>query len=54
MEKSIPFVYANGLGERDPANVSETDVLSAIAFDNTGDYLCVGDKGGRVIVFKLI
>ncbi len=42
----------NGLGERDPAHVSETDILSAMSFDKTGEYLAVGDKGGRVIVFR--
>jgi serine/threonine-protein phosphatase 2A regulatory subunit B len=26
-------------------------VLTAISFDKTGNYLAVGDKGGRVIVF---
>jgi serine/threonine-protein phosphatase 2A regulatory subunit B len=47
-------VYANGLGERDPSNISEQDVLSAISFDKTGEYLSVGDRGGRVIIFKRI
>ena len=26
--------------------------MSAINFDSTGEYLAVGDKGGRVIVFR--
>lgn len=42
----------NGLGERDTASVSETDILSAMNFDKTGEYLAVGDKGGRVIIFR--
>lgn len=50
----INWVYANGLGERDPANITDHDVLSALSFDKTGEYLSVGDKGGRVIVFKRI
>ena len=45
-------MFVNGLGERDPAHVSETDILSAMSFDKTGEYLAVGDKGGRVIVFR--
>ncbi len=49
---TIPWVYINGLGERDSSNVTESDVLTAIAFDKTGEYLAVGDKGGRVIVFR--
>lgn len=27
-------------------------MLTAINFDKTGEYLAVGDKGGRVIVFR--
>lgn len=50
----ISWVYSNGLGERDPANITDHDVLSALAFDKTGEYLSVGDNGGRVIVFKRI
>lgn len=26
--------------------------MSAIEFDKTGDYLAVGDRGGRVIIFE--
>lgn len=50
----ISWVYANGLGERDPDNITDHDVLTAINFDKTGEFLSVGDKGGRVIVFKRI
>jgi hypothetical protein len=28
------------------------DVLSALDFDETGDYLATGDRGGRVVVFE--
>ena len=33
-------------------NVSDTDILTSMNFDKTGEYLAVGDKGGRVIVFR--
>lgn len=46
------WVYINGLGERDQSNVTESDVLTAITFDKTGEFLAVGDRGGRVIVFR--
>ena len=46
------WVYVNGLGERDPASVTVTDILTALKFDKTGEYLAVGDRGGRVIVFR--
>lgn len=51
---SSNWVYINGLGERNESNISKSDILSAIAFDKTGNYLAVGDHGGRVIVFKYI
>ena len=51
---SLNWVYINGLGERNESNISKTDILSAISFDKTGDYLAVGDHGGRVIIFKYI
>ena len=41
------------LGEPDPTAISKHDVLSAMAFDLTGNILSVGDKGGRVICFQL-
>jgi hypothetical protein len=28
------------------------DVLSAIEFDDTGDYIAVGDRGGRIVIFE--
>lgn len=31
---------------------SEADVLSAVRFDESGDYLATGDKGGRIVIFK--
>lgn len=30
------------------------DIVSAIEFDKTGDYLAVGDRGGRVILFETV
>ena len=54
MKKSDPinWVYINGLGERESDNLSDSDILTAIKFDKSGNYLAVGDKGGRVILFK--
>jgi len=33
-------------------NITEGDVISAVEFDTTGDYLATGDRGGRVVLFK--
>lgn len=41
----------NVLGEPDPTNITKHDLLNSIKFDYTGNYLAVGDRGGRVIVF---
>ena len=40
------------LGEPDPNNITKQDLLNTIAFDKSGQYLAVGDRGGRVIVFQ--
>lgn len=32
--------------------MTEQDCLTAMAFDGSGDYLAVGDRAGRVIVFR--
>ena len=39
------------LGEPDPGNITKQDLLQSIAFDKQGQYLSVGDRGGRIIVF---
>ena len=40
------------LGEPDPANITKSDLLSAMAFDKQGQMLAVGDRGGRIIIFQ--
>ncbi|KAI9319723.1 WD40-repeat-containing domain protein [Dichotomocladium elegans] len=37
-------------GESD--DITEADIISAVEFDYTGDYLATGDKGGRVVLFE--
>jgi hypothetical protein len=51
-EAAIQWVYLTGLGERKQDHVTELDRLTAMCFDSKGTHLAVGDKGGRVIVFK--
>ena len=50
--KPLKWLFTNGFGERDQANVTEQDILSYIDFDRTGEFLSVGDNGGRVIIFQ--
>jgi hypothetical protein len=45
-------VYVVGLGEKHNKNLHDSDTLSSICFDKTGENLAVGDEGGRVIIFR--
>ncbi|CAE7394796.1 unnamed protein product [Symbiodinium sp. KB8] len=52
-EHWLRWNFGQCFGDRDAAeDFSEADVLSAVEFDPTGEYLATGDKGGRVVVFK--
>jgi serine/threonine-protein phosphatase 2A regulatory subunit B len=33
-------------------NVRAADIISTVEFDQTGNYLATGDKGGRVVLFE--
>uniref|UniRef100_A0A7N0V3L0 Serine/threonine-protein phosphatase 2A 55 kDa regulatory subunit B n=1 Tax=Kalanchoe fedtschenkoi TaxID=63787 RepID=A0A7N0V3L0_KALFE len=45
--------FSQVFGERAPGEeILDGDVISAIEFDRTGDHLAVGDKGGRVVIFR--
>ncbi len=32
--------------------LAEADIISTVEFDQTGNYLATGDKGGRVVLFE--
>ncbi|KAI9199487.1 WD40-repeat-containing domain protein [Polychytrium aggregatum] len=45
--------FAQCFGDKgDVEDVTEADIISAVEFDGTGDYLATGDKGGRVVLFE--
>ncbi|KAL7746507.1 protein phosphatase 2A regulatory subunit cdc55 [Sorochytrium milnesiophthora] len=45
--------FAQCFGDKGEADdVTEADIISAVEFDHTGDYLATGDKGGRVVLFE--
>ncbi|KAJ0048521.1 hypothetical protein Pint_15484 [Pistacia integerrima] len=49
----LEWKFSQVFGERSPdEEVQDVDIISAIEFDKTGDYLAVGDRGGRVIIFE--
>lgn len=35
-----------------PPSPRAEDLISAVQFDQTGDYLATGDRGGRVVIFE--
>ena len=48
----LNLLNMSSLGEPDATAISKHDLLSAISFDKRGDFLSVGDRGGRVIIFE--
>ncbi|KAJ3033965.1 protein phosphatase 2A regulatory subunit cdc55 [Rhizophlyctis rosea] len=45
--------FAQCFGDKGEVDdVTEADIISAVEFDETGDYLATGDKGGRVVLFE--
>ena len=47
----LNLLNMSSLGEPDPTKITKHDLLSSINFDKQGEYLSVGDRGGRIIVF---
>lgn len=37
-----------------PACLPAADIISAVEFDHSGDFLATGDQGGRVVLFERI
>jgi len=46
------FSQVFGEGRGSVEDVSDIDVLSSIEFDDSGDFIAVGDRGGRIVVFE--
>ncbi|XP_027123097.1 serine/threonine protein phosphatase 2A 55 kDa regulatory subunit B beta isoform-like [Coffea arabica] len=45
--------FSQVFGEPAPGeDVQQTDIISAIEFEKGGDYVAVGDHGGRVVIFE--
>ncbi|CAN8288272.1 unnamed protein product [Cochlearia groenlandica] len=50
---SLEWRFSQVFGERSAGEeVQEVDIISAIEFDNSGDHLATGDRGGRVVLFE--
>lgn len=51
----LEWHFSQVFGERSPGEeVQEADIISAVEFDHSGDYLATGDQGGRVVLFERI
>ncbi|KAK4489031.1 hypothetical protein RD792_004823 [Penstemon davidsonii] len=48
-EWKLSQVFGDELPGEDVQNI---DIISAIEFDKSGNYLAVGDRGGRVVIFE--
>ncbi|KAI9478193.1 MAG: protein phosphatase PP2A regulatory subunit B [Benjaminiella poitrasii] len=52
-ENDNRWKFAQCFGDKGESDdISEADIISAVEFDHTGDYLATGDKGGRVVLFE--
>lgn len=50
---SLEWKFSQIFGEKLPGeDVQDIDIISAIEFDNKGNFLAVGDRGGRVVIFE--
>lgn len=53
MGEELEWKFSQVFGERaDATELTDADVLSAVSFDDSGDYLATGDKGGRIVIFQ--
>ncbi|GAM22717.1 hypothetical protein SAMD00019534_058920 [Acytostelium subglobosum LB1] len=54
-EGALEWKFSQMFGNRNPAeDVSDGDIVSAIEFDHTGDYIAAGDRSGRVVLFERV
>ncbi|KAL7309665.1 protein phosphatase 2A regulatory subunit cdc55 [Mucor circinelloides] len=52
-ENESKWKFAQCFGDKGESDdITEADIISAVEFDHTGDYLATGDKGGRVVLFE--
>ena len=52
--KTGDFKLAQTFGDKSSSEkVADDDIISAVEFDQTGKYLSLGDRAGRLIIFNL-
>jgi len=51
--KPLDWRFTQVFGDKSTAEqVADEDIISAISFDLSGNYLSLGDKAGRLIIFE--
>lgn len=53
-KRELDWQFCQVFGEPHFDEVTEVDIVSAIEFDSTGEYLAAGDRGGRVVIFQRV
>ncbi|KAF3947114.1 hypothetical protein CMV_026711 [Castanea mollissima] len=49
----LDWKFSQVFGERAPGeDLQDVDIISSMGFEKSGDYLAVGDRGGRVVIFE--
>lgn len=52
MNNSAEWNFSQAIGDKPMEEIVEADVISAIEFNETGEFCAVGDKGGRINIYK--
>jgi len=49
----LDWKFCQVFGDRSPVEeVSDVDIVSAVEFNESGEYIATGDRGGRVVIFE--
>ncbi|PPD66532.1 hypothetical protein GOBAR_DD36587 [Gossypium barbadense] len=49
----LEWKFSQVFGERSPDDeIQDADRISTVEFDKSGDYVAVGDRGGRIVIFE--
>jgi len=53
MSGELEWKFCQVFGDKTPVEeITDADIISAVEFDETGEYLATGDKGGRMVLFE--
>lgn len=53
MSKGPNYKFNQMFGYKGPnEKVNEEDVISVVKFDTSGEFLALGDRAGRIIIFQ--